>query len=464
MPTSKNEFVQIVLVGPFVRPYWDRRTALKLVSSHVNAYLTSSNDGSFLKRLNLVGCNIPVTETHVMSKKRKKCTDGSASDYKISGKCGDNQMRHKPAVGNILWVRMPDFSWWPAQVVGCNYKIGNYKSKRRKEGEVLARLYGSSELWYVDPAKCHSDFQNALKQNNLSFREIFQKSLEQGTSQSGFISCSKRVARGFKEQTRFENPEDEVKENMLKQKRKENAISQKIDSSGRQKAAEQTRFENPEDEVKENMLKQKRKENVISQKMDSSRRRKAAEQTRFEIPEDEVKENTLKQKRKENVISQKMDSSGRRKAAEQARFENPKDEVKENILKQKRKENVISQKMDSSGRRKAAEQTRFENSKDEVKENMLKQKWKEDVISQNMDSSGRRKASNTQRVTKKTISEGVRMKSNKDAHRTDDLDYRLHSPKDSPNSSLRPKKMMQKLGLIAPRGSPFCKNGLHLIT
>ncbi|XP_068637486.1 uncharacterized protein [Aristolochia californica] len=259
-------------------------------------------------------------EASLKIEKRKRCTGVSTRDSKISTKCEANQMEHKPAEGNILWVRTTDCSWWPAQVVGYNCTNVNNKSKWRKEGEVLARLYGSSELLYVDPAKYSSDFENALKQNNCSFQEILRKSLEQEISQKRFGLCSNRVACEFKEKNSIEDPWDKVKDNRLKQKQEEEGISQKVDSSGMLKASNTQRIT----------------------------------------------------KKKCNIISERV----------------------------------------------------------------------------------RTKSSN------KFLKQNMALRNQK----TDDPHFRIHSLKDSSNSRSRPKKMMQKLGLIAPLGSPFCKNGLHQTT
>ena len=52
-------------------------------------------------------------------------------------------------------------------------------SNGKTQDEVLVRVYGSYNYLYVDLVKCCSELENILQQNNGSYKEIFNKSLEQ---------------------------------------------------------------------------------------------------------------------------------------------------------------------------------------------------------------------------------------------------------------------------------------------
>ncbi|KAF6160688.1 hypothetical protein GIB67_019628 [Kingdonia uniflora] len=84
----------------------------------------------------------------------------------------------KTILGDIVWVKTRNCPWWPAQVFDKNVVSGAIKPKKRFKSEVLVRLYGTYNL-YVDPLKYRSEFQNTLKQNNGSYRETFEKALEE---------------------------------------------------------------------------------------------------------------------------------------------------------------------------------------------------------------------------------------------------------------------------------------------
>ncbi|KAL7175857.1 hypothetical protein ACSBR2_029437 [Camellia fascicularis] len=82
-------------------------------------------------------------------------------------------------LGDLIWVRLRGSSWWPAQVVDDNTVTRRNKPRNGSVGKVLVRLYGSYKYMYVDPMTCRSGFENILKENNGNCREILEKTLEQ---------------------------------------------------------------------------------------------------------------------------------------------------------------------------------------------------------------------------------------------------------------------------------------------
>ncbi|XP_077212725.1 uncharacterized protein LOC143847828 isoform X2 [Tasmannia lanceolata] len=121
----------------------------------------------------------------------------------MTTKCGDNQVTQDFVLGDILWVRIHNHSWWPAQIVDENTLSGSNKINKKIEGDVLARL-----TLYVDPMKYRSEFESSLQQNNDNVRELFQKTLEQDISQITSSAKLKRKASGPEEIARGEASRD----------------------------------------------------------------------------------------------------------------------------------------------------------------------------------------------------------------------------------------------------------------
>ncbi|KAH7567670.1 hypothetical protein JRO89_XS07G0117300 [Xanthoceras sorbifolium] len=104
-----------------------------------------------------------------------KSHDGDGGGKKVKAK----QLEGEVALGDLLWVKLYGDSWWPAQVFDEDAVSESSKPGYRPAQAVLVRLYGSYEYLYVDPIKCHSEFEMVLKQNNGCCREIFEKALDQ---------------------------------------------------------------------------------------------------------------------------------------------------------------------------------------------------------------------------------------------------------------------------------------------
>ncbi|KAJ8762579.1 hypothetical protein K2173_008018 [Erythroxylum novogranatense] len=84
-----------------------------------------------------------------------------------------------PMPGDLIWIKHSGESWWLAVVVNEDAVSRTSRPRTRSIGDVLIRIYGSSQYLYVDPSKFHSEFQSMLKENNGCSREILLKSLDQ---------------------------------------------------------------------------------------------------------------------------------------------------------------------------------------------------------------------------------------------------------------------------------------------
>ncbi|GAB2271431.1 hypothetical protein Dimus_006268 [Dionaea muscipula] len=86
--------------------------------------------------------------------------------------------------GDLLWVKHRQTSWWPAQVVDENTVSGRYKPHKRTSTTILVRLYGTYKYLFVDPMKCLSEFEDALKRHKGDMQMMFQKALKKASPES----------------------------------------------------------------------------------------------------------------------------------------------------------------------------------------------------------------------------------------------------------------------------------------
>ncbi|XVE55598.1 hypothetical protein DITRI_Ditri03aG0171900 [Diplodiscus trichospermus] len=105
------------------------------------------------------------------------------------------QLEGEVSLGEVIWVKLHENLWWPAQVVDDRSVSESCKPGNRSQGEVLVRLYGSYEYLYADPMKDYSEFNMILEQNNGSCYDIFDKALEQDRARRRSI---KPKAKGSK--------------------------------------------------------------------------------------------------------------------------------------------------------------------------------------------------------------------------------------------------------------------------
>ncbi|KAF5942688.1 hypothetical protein HYC85_020330 [Camellia sinensis] len=112
---------------------------------------------------------------------KSTCISGNTSnaDKGDEDEAAVKHLSEEVVLGDLIWVRLRGSSWWPAQVVDENTVTRRNKPRNGSVGKVLVRLYGSYKYMYVDPMTCRSGFENILKENNGNYREILEKTLEQ---------------------------------------------------------------------------------------------------------------------------------------------------------------------------------------------------------------------------------------------------------------------------------------------
>ncbi|KAM1574308.1 hypothetical protein COP1_044181 [Malus domestica] len=147
-----------------------------------------------------------------------------------------NQSEGEVKLADLIWVRISGASWWPAQVVDDNNVSSKNKPSKRSAEKVLVRLYGSYKYLYVDPVKCHSDFDMILKQNNGCYREILLKALEQVSSSKSDRSKkqgSKSKENGAVDLSRRKSSRNHARENPQTDSSNLNADAQRTEISVR---------------------------------------------------------------------------------------------------------------------------------------------------------------------------------------------------------------------------------------
>lgn len=125
-----------------------------------------------------------------------KSTPGR-NDQELTPNRNDQPMKQFKR-GDILWIKTPKHCWWPGQIVDED-TVRSRPKKKVKDG-VLVRMYGCYEYLYVDPIKCSAEFENFLRQENLSVREAFQKAIDKdlfrvrsGSNQKRKVSESRDI-------------------------------------------------------------------------------------------------------------------------------------------------------------------------------------------------------------------------------------------------------------------------------
>ncbi|XP_074379687.1 uncharacterized protein LOC141720904 [Apium graveolens] len=89
-----------------------------------------------------------------------------------------NHLPKETAPGDVIWVKLGESSWWPAQVSDEDSISGSCNPIKKADGEVLVRLYGSYKYLYVDPVTSHSEFVRILQQSNGKYDDIMMKTLK----------------------------------------------------------------------------------------------------------------------------------------------------------------------------------------------------------------------------------------------------------------------------------------------
>lgn len=167
----------------------------------------------------------------------------SSSDIKEGNKeVAINQSIWKPDYGDLLWVRLHGSSWWPAQVVDESTVSAIHQPRKRREGEILVRLYGSYKYSFINPISSLLEFKDTLEKYSGSYNAILEESLKQDLHQLKCVSSKKKEIK-----TKGKFGADVSMETILK--KKQNAIgkagTKKVTSSASKKGKQDTKHRKP---------------------------------------------------------------------------------------------------------------------------------------------------------------------------------------------------------------------------
>ncbi|XP_047072417.1 DNA (cytosine-5)-methyltransferase 3B-like [Lolium rigidum] len=92
------------------------------------------------------------------------------------GELSELKPRQNFRLGDITWVKHGTSSWWPAQVI--DEASASNKPKKKTIHDALVRLYGTCQYLYVDPWKSKMEFEMILKEENKTAMEAFHHVLQ----------------------------------------------------------------------------------------------------------------------------------------------------------------------------------------------------------------------------------------------------------------------------------------------
>lgn len=120
-------------------------------------------------------------------------TNGCVVENKSEKETVNGQPIQEVIFGELIWVKVNETSWWPAQVVDENLvRSANKPSIKGSSSDVLVRLYGCYIYKYVDIENLNAEFKNIQIDKNFSYDDILKKSIEQDLSTSNSNRSRKR--------------------------------------------------------------------------------------------------------------------------------------------------------------------------------------------------------------------------------------------------------------------------------
>ncbi|KAL5558501.1 hypothetical protein UlMin_034712 [Ulmus minor] len=366
-----------------------------------------------------------------------------------------NHLGRKVKPADLISVKIHGDSWWPAQVVDENIVSEAIKPGFKSAGEVLVRLYGSHTCLYVDPIKCHSEFSAVLKENNNCYREIFMKTLEQDLAR---LKAGKSKRQGSKSK--------EVKiGNSLSTKAKEG-------SNGAPERATRNSFSASGSNAQEEERSKSAEHGKLHEK------RILIDLTAVETPRKKKSKNEMKSG---DLLSPKAKEASNEapkrvtRSSFNARFSNALEKGRSKSSKhgkphekhiiidltaeeKSRKKKTSNGKLQRNAYQESPKVTKEESKA--FKQNGTVKKSKQNSIDAKEESIQTPRQNGLQIKHKskdQVVKEGGKRKSAKQDNSNSEV-----TPFTKSELSARRLRVMQILGLTAPPGSPFCKNGQNI--
>ncbi|KAA8538175.1 hypothetical protein F0562_027783 [Nyssa sinensis] len=374
------------------------------------------------------------------------------------------QLNGEVILGDLIWIRLFGTSWWPAQVVDDNTVRGSNKPSNRSASEVLVRLYGSYKYVYVDPMKYRSEFENILKQHGGSHSEIFKKSLEQDLPDFKSVRSKGKGSKSEEKVRVVASQDKRSKRNLLKECQELESPTSTSGALGKHSAArvQGTRMLKTDldakastDNASENERTQQH--NVKKNLVDNGTNAKVSQMIlAANTPQAKVRndnsfsvktEEARSKKRKQDEVQRKLDPNSPKSARLSSR-KKPAASALQTIVKNG---NLLPGK--------ATEAKSKKRKQDKVNKNL------EPNIPISLSLSPKTlqtTVKNGDLLSKKTVAEAKsrpKQGGMQEILRSNGPESAIPLLGKSPELSARRMKVMQSLGLIAPSGSPFHRNG-----
>lgn len=154
----------------------------------------------------------------------------------------NNHLYKDTAPGDVIWVKLSESSWWPAQVFDEDSMSGSCNPIKKADGEVLVRVYGSYKYLYVDPITSHSEFVSTLQQNNGKYHDIMMETLNKDLARikSGRSKKQRAEPKASKTPTKGKNGGSRKRKQGTQESHEPNELKSEPaseDNSGNQRSA-----------------------------------------------------------------------------------------------------------------------------------------------------------------------------------------------------------------------------------
>lgn len=153
--------------------HFKRSKTNKAVHSHVNvSWCFSCNNGG-----SLICCESCPAAFHAECVKIKS-TEGSFY-------CAECAAGKRPLYGDIVWVKLGTYRWWPTQVCHPSNVPQNIQHKAHGVGEFPVQFFGSKDYYWIHKGRCFAfqEGDKASKENtaNKYLAKIFSKGVTEAT-------------------------------------------------------------------------------------------------------------------------------------------------------------------------------------------------------------------------------------------------------------------------------------------